>query len=937
MKLRPVQPRLALLAAASAVSLICGAVPAVAALPPATGGGSNAAAVANLVSDAHKAIKAGKLPLAVIDLKNASSADPRNGPVRAELGTLLLRTGDYYSAERELRQARKDGASDQMVLPALFQTMLARNEEKAILDEFPEPSSASNIAPDILKARALAFLALNQPANAVDAMDKSLKLRRDVSGLILRARIAQKSGAVPAALQFTDEAVAMAPNSMEASLFKVGVLLAANRLNDAMALADQIAAKFPGSLPAQFSRIEILMRMNRNDQAKAAVDAVLAKNPAIAIGVYYRALLLARSGDNKNAWRIAQSLPQEFLRSQAGVAVTVSQMAEASGSSETGAAILNAGIARFPRDAELRSRLAAMRVRQNDLNGALNALEPIKDTIDPVTAQTLAAIYVRLNRTSEALGVLEKLMQSGKGTDASTLELVGLEERVGQPDQALKDLTAAVAQKPTDAVLASRLVNSLIARGRFADALAVADKLGSDPALQTTSLMLRGQVLLGQHKLDDALASYDRAMQASPKDQLVLYGRANILEQMQRYDDASKDVREILALNPRNTSAYMKLADIAARQNQDGQVRSALGQAIKLAPQDPAPRIALTRYLVSRNDRAGALNVVTDLLKIHPDNAEGLALLGSTQLALGKKMEAVSTFRRLVTLTPRSPESQLFLGSALFAAGDRAGANSAMKSAVNLAPNSSAVRLAQIDLHFAEKDSDGAVASAQSFQTANPGIQGDTLLGDTLTRAGRGDQAMAVYKSSFAANPSNAMLLRIARSAIFSGDTKSAVEALANWVGKNPDDSVVRFEYATLLMRQASNNDAIGQFREVVKRDPNSVASLNNLAWLTKDQDPKGATALATRAVTLAPNSPEALDTLGLLKLKHGKPADSLPLFKRAHDLRPQDGEISYHLALSLDATGSRDAARGFLKALLASGSKFDDLPEATKLAQTWH
>ena len=160
---------------------------------------------------------------------------------------------------------------------------------------------------------------------------------------------------------------------------------------------------------------------------------------------------------------------------------------------------------------------------------------------------------------------------------------------------------------------------------------------------------------------------------------------------------------------------------------------------------------------------------------------------------------------------------------------------------------------------------------------------------------------------------------------------------MSNWVGKNPDDNVVRLEYATLLMRQADNSGAIRQFREVLGRDPNSVASLNDLAWLTRDQDPSGAIALATKAAALAPNSPEVLDTLGWIKLKHGKAADSLPLFKRAHDLRPQDGEISYHLAVSLDATGNHDAARGFLMALLISQVKFDDLPEATKLAQSWH
>src|SRR5579871_4216575 len=120
MKLRPVTPGLALLAGLAALSLIGVPTPATAALPPASGG-SNKAAVAQLLSDAQKAIKEGKLPLAVIDLRNASSADPRNGPVRAQLGALLMQVGDNYAAERELRQARKDGASDQQVLPILFQ------------------------------------------------------------------------------------------------------------------------------------------------------------------------------------------------------------------------------------------------------------------------------------------------------------------------------------------------------------------------------------------------------------------------------------------------------------------------------------------------------------------------------------------------------------------------------------------------------------------------------------------------------------------------------------------------------------------------------------------------------------------------------------------------------------------------------------------------
>ena len=219
MKHKPIGPRLALFASVSALALVCDLMSASAALPPVTGGSSNAAA-AHLVLDAQAALKAGKLALAIIDLKNASSADPRNGQIRAQLGDLLTHAGDYRAAEQQLRDARRQGASDQLAVPPLLQTMLALKEEKALLDEFPEPTSPSKVAPDILKARALAFLALGQTTGAIDSMDKSLKLRKDVAGLLLRARIALKAGAPSSALQFTNDAIAMAPNDVNPASFQ---------------------------------------------------------------------------------------------------------------------------------------------------------------------------------------------------------------------------------------------------------------------------------------------------------------------------------------------------------------------------------------------------------------------------------------------------------------------------------------------------------------------------------------------------------------------------------------------------------------------------------------------------------------------------------------------------------------------------------------------
>src|SRR5215467_11073471 len=66
--------------------------------------------VQKLLEDAGNAIKVRNYDLALIQYKNAVRLAPQNGPIRTRLAALLLFTHQYVAAERELRQARNDGA-----------------------------------------------------------------------------------------------------------------------------------------------------------------------------------------------------------------------------------------------------------------------------------------------------------------------------------------------------------------------------------------------------------------------------------------------------------------------------------------------------------------------------------------------------------------------------------------------------------------------------------------------------------------------------------------------------------------------------------------------------------------------------------------------------------------------------------------------------------
>jgi Tfp pilus assembly protein PilF len=196
---------------------------------------------------------------------------------------------------------------------------------------------------------------------------------------------------------------------------------------------------------------------------------------------------------------------------------------------------------------------------------------------------------------------------------------------------------------------------------------------------------------------------------------------------------------------------------------------------------------------------------------------------------------------------------------------------------------------------------------------------------------------VAVLNKSLVDRPTNVIVIRLAQYAVRANDGKRALEVLANWLADHPDDLVVRPEYATLLMQQGNTAQAIAQYQMILKQDPNNVVALNNLGWLIQGSDPKRALSMLTLALKLSPDSADVADTLGWLKVQQKDAAGGLVLINRAHALQPKDGEITYHLVLALDANAKREAARGLLKALLASGVSFKDRPAAVQLSTAWH
>lgn len=126
--------------------------------------------------------------------------------------------------------------------------------------------------------------------------------------------------------------------------------------------------------------------------------------------------------------------------------------------------------------------------------------------------------------------------------------------------------------------------------------------------------------------------------------------------------------------------------------------------------------------------------------------------------------------------------------------------------------------------------------------------------------------------------------------------------ALAEAVKSQTDDAPLKtaaeFILATIDESMGNKASAEARYRNVLRDQPNHALALNNLAYLLHTKDAKDADALqlARKAAELMPASPDVLDTLGVVLLASGRPAEAETQLRKALSSRPNDMNIGLNL-----------------------------------------
>jgi tetratricopeptide (TPR) repeat protein len=192
-----------------------------------------------------------------------------------------------------------------------------------------------------------------------------------------------------------------------------------------------------------------------------------------------------------------------------------------------------------------------------------------------------------------------------------------------------------------------------IERGHFAQAEVYWTKLIQEFPENPAVWSNRGNVRIGQHKLEDAISDFDRSIDLAPEYPDSYLNRGIAYEGQERWDLALADYNRVLKINPEDPIAYNNRGNAKAGQQRWQEALIDYNKAFAIAPDFALARGNASLVTYQLGDRTEAVRQMRNLVRKYPMFSDMRAALTAALWAEGSQGEAESNWVAAVGLDNR--------------------------------------------------------------------------------------------------------------------------------------------------------------------------------------------------------------------------------------------------------------------------------------------
>lgn len=607
----------------------------------------------------------GNLVKAEIEFKNALQINPRGVEARYHMGLIAEREGDLkkaYSAFRAVASEQPDHFGAHLKLAQLYTVaqQIEDAEKEARIAAELEPDD-----PDLLSVQGKIAYSREDYAEARRLADAALAVDpRHEGAHLLLGQVLRTTGARDEALQQSDHAIELIPDTVAIRLFKAGLHLERDELDEVRAVYERLFELEPENHRYRASLAQIYISRGLNDEAEGVFRAAIKAG----LGGDETKLNLVDLVMATDGFEAAEAQLQQFISAEPDKHIFAFKLASLYGQNgrpDDAAATLRgvideAGTEQAGLDA--RAALAGMAIADGDHATASKLIQEIleADPANPDGLMMRAALSLDNNEIEPAIADLRTLLRSRPDSSPALRLLAQAQIARGDVALAMDTLKRVVELDRTDIASRERLAAHLAQSGSEAAALALLDEI----------------------------------LEIDPQWVPALQAKARVLTAQQRWADAEATIQKVVDMPEYRALGHALYGALHYAQGRYGDAVVAYEAAHRLTPTAIEPLMGVTMSYLAQDNPAKAADFLQGVIDKEPTNAVALNLLGETRLRENKPDEAAHQFRLAIAARDDWPVPYLNLARLLVARGEMNDALATYRSALEKQPENVALQLA---------------------------------------------------------------------------------------------------------------------------------------------------------------------------------------------------------------------------------------------------
>lgn len=869
---------------------------------------------------------------AYIYLKNALQQNPNHLPSKLLMGRTLFSKGFARDALIEFEESIAAGADENIIISDLARIHLYLGDEGAIFALSDIGLNTQNKFEISLIKATTAFninddeLAEKYYKEALSILPDSKRALQSIAYFYLFTDRAEQAKIYISSLSEID-------NNDQRTLHLQGQLAKRNNKDELALNYFQKAYELAPNDPLiQRTLANAYISVNDTENAKEVVEVIIKQTPDDPFALLLFGKLMETSSkvmDQEVFVKINQKLsliPDEIKSERAELSFVMALATYMSGHYEQAVTELESYLIKNRRDINAIGILADTYMKLGQDFKALNLLDKnqplIKDNLQ--LNLLLCNLYIDSPRSFKCELLLDEIQQiyGEKNPNLVFSRIQALLER-GQNKEALS-LFETLFSNQIDPVSMYTGVELYRVNGMLEESMKKVDALIQLNPNDHQALVIKAEIHITLAEYENALTILNDVLSKDGKHFLARKNKAIALLNIGEYNNAEVIFSQLINTNEKDSGLHTLLGQSLLAQDLHERALRALNRAKSLAPNDRYPSELLVQLHKRMGQEDKAIRELEALLReyfLYPPYIEEKAKL---LIKINDFKSASEELKVLFGLWNKDAEKLLSLAPLQVKAQDLDSAIKSLITAEKITAYKVPVYIELIKVHLQRDEISKAKEISRRLEKQIPDSPVYMLLTGEIANAENDKKAaFKAYASAFSLDNSYVLsAIKLYQLAINGHQGEAVEKLLSDAIAAGSTPPVISNLLADYYVTQNKVEEALALYKKIdIDGYNNQSIVLNNIANLYLDslRDFEQARSYINKALRVAPQSAEIIDTKGWILVNEGKFEEGLTFLRQAYTLLSDDPQIQYHLAFTLYKLDRITESQELIKSIMES------------------